>query len=145
MAKAAKDFIPVGLLISRASMQSAFQKEKEEEEEEESRRRFAAGIPESTVDVQTQATKDPLDVGIDAARTGDIKHLKQLLESGWPVSTPDKYGGTALHWAAGGGHLSCCKVPKHKYFVRWNRLALIHFLHCTRSFSLNGVQIRNQD
>jgi hypothetical protein len=105
MAKAAKNFIPVGLLISRASMQSAFQKEEEEAEEA---KRLIAGLPESAVDAIT--TKDPLDVGIDAARNGDSKLLKELLESGWSVSTPDKYGGTALHWAAGGGHLSCCKV-----------------------------------
>jgi hypothetical protein len=107
MAKAARDFIPVGLLISRAAMQSAFQKEEEEEEEA---KRLSSGHPDSTVDVLTQATNNPLDVGIEAARNGDLKFLRNLLESGWPVSTQDKYGGTALHWAAGAGHLSCCKV-----------------------------------
>ena len=113
MAKAAKDFIPVGLLISRASMQSAFQKE---EEEEEVTKRLLAGLPEGAVDVHSQATKDPLDVGIEAARNGDLKLLTELLESGWSVSTLDKYGGTALHWAAGGGHLSCCKVAAKTTF-----------------------------
>ena len=64
----------------------------------------------SESDIETLKEREPLDVGIEAARQGDTAFLLKLLQSGWNVSTLDKYGGTALHWAAGGGHLSCCKV-----------------------------------
>lgn len=46
-----------------------------------------------------------------AAQTGDWERLASLWASGkWdPGSTTDKNGSTALHWAAGSGHISCMR------------------------------------
>lgn len=89
-------------------MQAAFQKVEEDLRQMD---------PESQTEVIKELPKEPLDVGLEAARQGDEECLRELLESGWSISTPDKYGGTALHWAAGGGHLACCKVHHHIAWV----------------------------
>ena len=52
----------------------------------------------------SEATKKT-EQGMLAAQNGDICGLERLLEQGWPVSSQDKYGGTALHWAAGKGRI----------------------------------------
>jgi ankyrin repeat protein len=105
MAKAHKDWLPVGLLISRASMQAAFQTEDEVIQNDSSG---------DGKEIQKEMWPEPIDVGIDTARLGNECFLRGLLETGWSESTQDKYGGTALHWAAGGGHLDCCKVLNHR-------------------------------
>ena len=85
-------------------MQAAFLKVEEDLRQTDS---------ESQIEGVKELQKEPLDVGLEAARQGDEETLRELLGSGWLISTPDKYGGTALHWAAGGGHLGCCKVRIH--------------------------------
>lgn len=52
-----------------------------------------------------------LDRGLAAARDGDIDTLRTLLETNaWNIQTVDKYGSSALHWAAGSGHLDIVKL-----------------------------------
>ena len=51
------------------------------------------------------------DVGLIAARTGDLDKIKELVEGEqWdPAKTVDSLGSCALHWAAGSGHLEVCR------------------------------------
>jgi ankyrin repeat protein len=48
--------------------------------------------------------------GMAAAQNGEIESLQRLLEEGWPVTSLDKYGGTALHWASGKGRMGCVEL-----------------------------------
>mgnify|MGYP006089661207 CR=1 FL=1 len=49
--------------------------------------------------------------GIEAARAGDAVVLRALSDHGWdPLSDRDKRGASALHYAAGHGHVECCMV-----------------------------------
>ena len=42
------------------------------------------------------------DIGLEAAKKGDLGLLKQLIErDGWDAQTTDRHGSNALHWAAG--------------------------------------------
>ena len=52
-----------------------------------------------------RAARAALAPGLAAARDGDLEALKALAAEGWDVRTSDRHGSTALHWAAGGGHL----------------------------------------
>eukprot|EP00038_Savillea_parva_P016311 m.16554 g.16554 ORF g.16554 m.16554 type:complete len:783 (-) comp3398_c0_seq1:176-2524(-) len=64
---------------------------------------------------------------LTAARTGDCAALEQLRQAGtWdPETTTDRHGSTALHWAAGAGHVACikwlvevCNVPANQACTR---------------------------
>jgi len=47
---------------------------------------------------------------IAACQAGDEDRLRGLYGDGaWTAQTCDKHGSTALHWAAGGGHLALCR------------------------------------
>ena len=49
--------------------------------------------------------------GFDAARAGDTAVLEALLAHGWCARTArDKRGASALHYAAGHGHVECCAL-----------------------------------
>jgi ankyrin repeat protein len=49
--------------------------------------------------------------GIDAARSGDVRVLRALLSHGWSAQTSrDGRGASALHYAAGHGHVECCAL-----------------------------------
>lgn len=41
---------------------------------------------------------------IEAAKAGDIEHIKALIDSGAELEQRDDYGWTALNWAAGKGY-----------------------------------------
>jgi ankyrin repeat protein len=58
------------------------------------------------------AARDALHPGLVAARDGDAAALLALLDSGcWDARTcADKHGSTAMHYAAGGGHLEACRL-----------------------------------
>jgi ankyrin repeat protein len=45
-----------------------------------------------------------------AAQEGDVETLTELLNDGWSVDSRDKYGGTALHWAAGKGQVQTAEL-----------------------------------
>lgn len=51
------------------------------------------------------------DEGMSACKIGDLVTLRQLVNAGsWdPQIAVDKYGSSALMWAAGAGHLKICK------------------------------------
>lgn len=52
----------------------------------------------------------------DAARLGDTQRIEACLAElpdGAPVCVRDKYGWTALHYAAQGGQLDACKLLLH--------------------------------
>ena len=62
---------------------------------------------------QQKALEDARRVTEDAmkaAQTGDLATLTRLADQGWPIDSRDKFGGTALHWAAGKGRCRrvCC-------------------------------------
>ena len=47
--------------------------------------------------------------GLEAARAGNVAVLSALLEHGWDPNTDrDRQGASALHYAAGHGHVECC-------------------------------------
>ena len=49
--------------------------------------------------------------GLDAARAGDAAMLSALATHGWDATTDrDKRGSSALHYAAGHGHIDCCAM-----------------------------------
>lgn len=54
--------------------------------------------------------------GLDACRSGDLEQLKALHAAGdWNAPTAkDKHGSGPMLWAAGGGHLDCCKFLAEK-------------------------------
>ena len=64
-------------------MQAAFQKVEDD---------LRPADPESELENNKGPQREPLDVGLEAAREGDEDFLRELLESGWSVSTLDKYG-----------------------------------------------------
>ena len=107
MTKASKACLPIGLLISRASMQEAFKKEELAAEAYSIR-----AEQDGPTLVGPLVPREPLEEGLEVSRVGDLATLRRILHEGWSVATLDKYGGTALHWAAGSGHLDCCKVPE---------------------------------
>ncbi|CAK0861766.1 unnamed protein product [Prorocentrum cordatum] len=47
-----------------------------------------------------------------ASRDGDLRSLAALLEARAfdPAAARDRFGGSALHWAASGGHLGACRL-----------------------------------
>lgn len=53
-----------------------------------------------------QAAREETETAMTAAQDGDLETLTHLLEQGWLADSRDKYGGTALHWAAGKGRVS---------------------------------------
>jgi hypothetical protein len=53
-----------------------------------------------------QAARQETETAMTAAQDGDLKTLTHLLEQGWAADSRDKYGGTALHWAAGKGRVA---------------------------------------
>eukprot|EP01050_Picozoa_sp_SAG11_P024275 SAG11_NODE_5120_length_1658_cov_1.313663_1_plen_461_part_10 len=67
-----------------------------------------------------RAARAALHPALEMARDGDLARLQRLWHAQqtggaggaarWdPVSTADRHGCTALHWAAGGGHLELCQ------------------------------------
>eukprot|EP00040_Diaphanoeca_grandis_P014720 m.74828 g.74828 ORF g.74828 m.74828 type:complete len:493 (+) comp24701_c0_seq3:217-1695(+) len=49
--------------------------------------------------------------GLDACRSGDTAMVKEMLQTSWnPQLERDRHGSGPLLWAAGGGHLECCKL-----------------------------------
>eukprot|EP00039_Didymoeca_costata_P011277 m.157558 g.157558 ORF g.157558 m.157558 type:complete len:357 (+) comp15120_c0_seq10:279-1349(+) len=65
-------------------------------------------IPVETI--QDSGPKAKQDVGIEAAASGDLDSLKKIVEkNNWNPETVDCHGSTALHWAAGCGHLEVCE------------------------------------
>lgn len=51
----------------------------------------------------------------NAAKTGDIKKIRQLLDAGADINATDNRGSSALHWAVLTGHLEATKLLlKHK-------------------------------
>ena len=64
---------------------------------------------ESEVDAILKA-KNALDEGLEAARDGNLNKLKSIIQDGWsPHTNLDRNGCNALCWAAGEGHVECCK------------------------------------
>ena len=57
---------------------------------------------------KVEALPDP---GLDAARSGDLETLRELVfEKRWdPLRTRDRHGANALLWCAGAGHLRCVR------------------------------------
>lgn len=54
--------------------------------------------------------KYELSPGLKAAREGDLETLRRLCAEGWdPRTARDNHGSSALHWAAGAGHLEVCQ------------------------------------
>ena len=51
------------------------------------------------------AQNDPGEALRDAAREGDLERVEELLATGAPVDAPNRYGATALFFAADRGHL----------------------------------------
>ena len=47
---------------------------------------------------------------IDAAKNGDIKNVRELIENGADVGAKNNDGEKALHWAAWNGHVDVAKV-----------------------------------
>jgi ankyrin repeat protein len=49
--------------------------------------------------------------GLEACRCGDVDELRRVVEEeGWcAAESRDRHGSGALLWAAGGGHLACCR------------------------------------
>lgn len=46
------------------------------------------------------------DLGLAAARDGQLEELHRLVAAGWdPLVAVDRHGSSALHFAAGAGHL----------------------------------------
>ena len=45
----------------------------------------------------------------DAAKSGNTKAVRLMLEAGWPVDTPGEMGATALHWAAFTGNAAIAR------------------------------------
>lgn len=55
-------------------------------------------------------SRAPLPAGLVAARDGDLATLQALQASGgWWLDQTDHHGSSAVHWAAGGGHLDIVK------------------------------------
>ena len=52
-----------------------------------------------------------LGIGLDSCRSGDLAGLQRAVEVlDWdPRTACDRHGSGPLIWAAGGGHLACCK------------------------------------
>lgn len=53
-----------------------------------------------------------------AARDGDAPLLQYLILFGWDPAEADAGGSTALHWAAGGGHLEA-RAPPPRFPASW--------------------------
>lgn len=57
------------------------------------------------------AARSALHEGLVAARDGDVAALRAALAAGWDARTcSDRHGSTAIHFAAGGGHLEACRL-----------------------------------
>jgi len=56
------------------------------------------------------AAREETETAMAAAQEGNLEKLTHLLEQGWSVDSRDKYGGTALHWAAGKGRVRIVEV-----------------------------------
>ena len=56
------------------------------------------------------AAKKVNEQAMAAAQEGDVATLERLLDQGWAVDSRDKYGGTALHWAAGKGRVQSVEL-----------------------------------
>jgi ankyrin repeat protein len=54
---------------------------------------------------RARAARTALCPGLTAARDGDLAAMRALMADGWDVTTTDRYGSSALQWAAGAGHL----------------------------------------
>ncbi len=67
------------------------------------------------------------DEGMSACRRGDLVTLRQLVNAGsWdPHNALDKYGSSALMWAAGSGHLRICKFLVDECCVDINELKVL--------------------
>lgn len=50
-----------------------------------------------------------LDRGLAAAQNGKLEDIRRFVAEGWDPQTYDHLGSTALHWAAGSGHLEVVK------------------------------------
>ena len=57
-----------------------------------------------------QAAREETETAMTAAQDGNLEILTHLLDQGWSVDSRDKYGGTALHWAAGKGRVRVVEV-----------------------------------
>ena len=70
---------------------------------------------ERLIKVAEDAIHNKIDEGIMAAKSGDLKRLKDLVEHyDWDAhNTVDKYGSTAFFWACGEGRLDVCKYLYH--------------------------------
>jgi ankyrin repeat protein len=67
--------------------------------------------PEALRAALAEGRVKPLTPGMELCRSGDASALRRLIESGaWhPAGAVDRNGSTPLMWAAGGGHLECCR------------------------------------
>ena len=58
---------------------------------------------------EAELQKKALPAGLEAARDGDEDTLRALVAGGWDArGVVDRHGSSALHYAAGSGHLSVC-------------------------------------
>jgi hypothetical protein len=50
------------------------------------------------------------DEGLDKARDGDLRGLREHINAGWdPLTVVDRNGANAMTWASGEGHLAVCQ------------------------------------
>eukprot|EP00434_Breviolum_minutum_P005569 symbB.v1.2.004912.t1/scaffold263.1/size248082/13 len=93
----------------------------------------------------TKRTQRTLDIGLCAARDGDLETLKMLISEGWDIGTRDHHGSNALLWAAGGGHVELCRFlveakvdphahqKDHRNALHWAYLTFVEKLDVCRT------------
>lgn len=77
-----------------------------------------------------------LGTGLYLAMIGDQPALAARLASGWQPTTTDRYGSTALMWAAGGGHVQLAAWLLDSHGAQVNAGMLPHRL---RSYALQDL------
>lgn len=71
--------------------------------------------PETAARMISEGRIQSLGPGLDACRAGDLATLRALVLDStdpWDPTAPgsrDKHGASGMLWAAGGGHLECCR------------------------------------
>eukprot|EP00873_Tetraselmis_striata_P000299 jgi/Tetstr1/420563/TSEL_011653.t1 len=101
------------------------------------------------------------DLGLAAARDGQLEELHRLVAAGWdPLVAVDRHGSSALHFAAGAGHLEVCQflvdecgVPASQactagrqdqrnalhWAARNGHLRVCHWLVCVAGVDINSA------